>query len=54
LEICLCKLATSSSLKDRLHLKHFQATSDIGLLTHKLLIRILNDPSKMLQNIDQV
>ena len=54
LEISLCKLATSSSLKDRLHLKHFQAISDIGLITHNLLIRILNDPSKMLQNIDQV
>jgi len=28
-DICLCRDATSSSLNDKLHLKHFQATSDI-------------------------
>jgi hypothetical protein len=53
LEICLCKLATSSSLNDRLHLKHFQDSTDMGLITHNLHIRILNDLSKILQNIDQ-
>ena len=53
LEISLCKLATCLSLKDRLHLKHFQDSSDMGLFTHNLLIRILNDLSKILQNIDQ-
>jgi len=53
LEICLCKLATSLSLNDRLHLKHFQDSTDMGIITHNLLIRILNDLSKILQNIDQ-
>jgi hypothetical protein len=52
-EICLCRLAISSSLKDRLHLKHFQEISDMGLITHNFLIRILNDHSKILQNIGQ-
>jgi len=52
-EICLCKFATFLSLKDRLHLKHFQDSSDMGIITHILHINILNDSSKILQNIDQ-
>ena len=42
-DISLCMSATTSSLKAKLHLKHFQDSVVIIYYSHKLLIRILHD-----------
>ncbi len=48
-EISLCMSAMFSSLNVRLHLKHFQLTSDIGKIMHNFLISILHDCSNFFQ-----
>jgi hypothetical protein len=48
-EIFLCMSAMFSSLKVRLHLKHFQLMADTGILMHNLLISILNQHSVFIQ-----
>jgi len=48
-EISLCMSAMFSSFHVRLHLKHFQLTSDIGKFMWKFLISILDDCSNFLQ-----
>jgi hypothetical protein len=42
-DISLCMSATTSSLKAKLHLKHFQDSVVTMYYRHKLLIRILHD-----------
>ncbi len=48
-EISLCMSAMFSSLNVRLHLKHFQLTSDICGVMRNFLISILHDCSNFFQ-----
>ncbi len=48
-EISLCMSAMFSSLNVRLHLKHFQLTSDICKIMRNFLISILHDCSNFFQ-----
>ncbi len=48
-EISLCMSAIFSSLNVRLHLKHFQLTSDMVRIMHNFLISILHDCSNFFQ-----